>query len=209
MKKLFIIRLSIVWLMSFLLTLFFIPSITHAASMKTAVFAAGCFWCAEHDFEEVPGVVKVISGYTGGQLKNPTYEQVSQGGTGHYEAVEVIYDPEKITYQQLLNVFWRNVDPTDATGQFCDKGDQYRAAIFYQDKQQKELAEVSKEELIKSGRFKTIATAILPGSTFYPAEQYHQNYAQKNPVRYKFYRYQCGRDQRLSELWGGATSGTL
>ncbi|MBA3660155.1 MAG: peptide-methionine (S)-S-oxide reductase MsrA [Gammaproteobacteria bacterium] len=171
-------------------------------SMQKAVFAAGCFWCAEHDFENVPGVLKVISGYTGGELKNPTYEQVSAGGTGHFETVEVYYDPGKISYEQLLNFFWHNVDPEDGTGQFCDKGDSYRSAIFYQTEAEKKMAEQSKSQWKESGRFKNIATLILPVRQFYPAEDYHQDYAKKNPVRYRFYRYSCGRDARLAMLWG-------
>ena len=167
-----------------------------------AIFAAGCFWCAQHDFQKISGVIQVISGYTGGQLKNPTYEQVSHGGTGHFESIEVKYDPEKITYQQLLNVFWHNVDPTDGGGQFCDRGAQYQSVIFYSNAEQKKLAVESKQALIQSRKFKYIATLILPATTFYPAEKYHQDYSQKNPLRYKFYRYSCGRDKRLKEIWG-------
>lgn len=181
--------------------LLFTPTILLAASSATAHFAAGCFWCAEHDFEEVPGVIRVISGYTGGHVANPSYEQVSHGGTGHFESVEVIYDPEKITYAKLLNVFWHDVDPTDAGGQFCDRGDQYRAVIFYNNEEEKNIAEKSKAALLQSGRFKEINTLILPATTFYPAEEYHQGYAKKNPGRYEFYRYTCGRDKRLEELW--------
>lgn len=172
------------------------------ADTRTAHFAAGCFWCSEHDFEQVSGVKSVISGYIGGQIKNPSYKQVSSGGTGHYEAIEVIYDPTKISYQQLLNVFWHNVDPTDGGGQFCDRGDQYRSAIFYNNKEEKQMAETSKNELLKSGKVKSIVTLILPATTFYPAEEYHQQYAKKNPIRYNFYRYQCGRDERLRQIWG-------
>lgn len=180
----------------------FMPIIAQAAASATAIFAAGCFWCAEHDFEKVPGVEKVISGYTGGQVANPTYQQVSDGGTGHFESVQVIYDPAKVSYQQLLNVFWHNVDPTDGGGQFCDRGDQYRSAIFYANKSEKKLAEQSKQDLLQAGKFKSIATLIIPATTFYPAEEYHQQYAVKNPVRYRFYRYSCGRDARLDEVWG-------
>jgi len=169
---------------------------------ESALFAAGCFWCAEHDFETLPGVAKVISGYTGGTEKNPTYEQVSSGTTGHFESIKVIYHPSEISYQQLLDFFWHHVDPTDPNGQFCDKGKQYRSVIFYSNDKEKVLAEKSKQALIKSGKFKTIETLILPASTFYPAEDYHQDYSHKNPVRYKFYRYSCGRDQRIKELWG-------
>jgi len=173
------------------------------SNTKTAIFAGGCFWCMQSDFDKIPGVIKTVAGYTGGTVKDPSYEQVSAGGTGHYESIEVYYDPSKVTYQQLLNDFWHNVDPTDASGQFCDKGQQYRAVIFYENGQQKKLAEASKQQLLDSGKFKQIATQILPASTFYPAEDYHQEYYKKNPVRYKFYRYSCGRDKRLEQVWGG------
>lgn len=168
-----------------------------------ATFAGGCFWCMEPPFEQLPGVVSVTSGYTGGQNKSPTYQEVSSGGTGHVEAVEIVYDPANINYSRLLEVFWRNIDPLDAAGQFCDKGPQYRSAIFYHNDEQQRLAEASKLVLEQSGRFKQpIVTTIIPATTFYLAEDYHQHYSQKNPVRYKFYRYSCGRDQRLEELWG-------
>lgn len=172
------------------------------AETATAIFAGGCFWCLESDMDKVNGVVQTISGYTGGHLQNPTYQQVSAGGTGHYESLKVIYDPAKVTYLQLLNAFWHSIDPTDASGQFCDKGDQYRSVIFYLNPTQKKEAEASKNALLKSGQFKQIATQILPASTFYPAEEYHQDYYHKNPVRYKYYRYSCGRDQRVAEVWG-------
>ncbi|OGT44677.1 MAG: peptide-methionine (S)-S-oxide reductase [Gammaproteobacteria bacterium RIFCSPHIGHO2_12_FULL_37_34] len=174
-----------------------------AASSKTAVaiFAGGCFWCTQADFDKVPGVIKTIVGYTGGDVANPTYEQVSRGGTGHYESVQILYDPAKVSYQQLLDIFWHSTDPTDTEGQFCDKGDQYKAVIFYQDQQQKELAFASRKKLVDAGRFSHVATQILPAKTFYPAEEYHQKYYKKNPIRYHFYRYQCGRDQRLQALW--------
>lgn len=167
----------------------------------TAVFAMGCFWCAEADFEKVPGVVDVVSGYTGGTLKNPTYEKVTYGNTGHYEAVLVTYDPRKVSYSGLLRVFWENVDPFDARGQFCDKGSSYRAAIFPKTAKEHAAARASKEYLAK--RFKkTIVTKILPRRTFYRAERYHQDYYKRNPLRYKFYRSRCGRDQRLEQIWG-------
>lgn len=168
----------------------------------TAIFAGGCFWCMESDFDKVPGVVKTVSGYTGGALKNPSYEQVSNGGTSHYESVEVIYNPSRVSYQQLLDVFWHHIDPTDAGGQFCDRGDQYRAVIFYSNNEQKKLALASKKKLEQSGKFEQVATQVLPASTFYPAEDYHQDYYKKNPVRYKYYRYRCGRDQRVEQVWG-------
>ncbi|MEJ2655987.1 MAG: peptide-methionine (S)-S-oxide reductase MsrA [Desulfobacterales bacterium] len=167
-------------------------------SVKTAsaVFAGGCFWCTESDFEKVPGVIDAISGYTGGHVKNPTYEQVSAGGTGDVEAVKVIYDPSKVSYKQLLEYFWQHVDPTDSGGQFVDRGSQYRSVIFYANAGQKRLAEETKAQLANSGVFKNpIVTQILPLGPFYPAEKYHQNYYKKNPIRYHFYRYNSGRDQ--------------
>jgi peptide-methionine (S)-S-oxide reductase len=169
--------------------------------LAKAVFAGGCFWCMEPAFEHVKGVVSATSGYTGGHTANPTYEDVSSGGTGHYEAVEVLYDPNQITYAQLLDVFWRNIDPTNARGQFCDEGDQYRSAIFYGNDAERQLAEQSARRIVESRKL-TIATSILPASTFYPAEEYHQDFYKKNPVRYKFYRFNCGRDRRLAQLWG-------
>jgi peptide-methionine (S)-S-oxide reductase len=174
-------------------------------TLAKATFAGGCFWCMEPPFDKLEGVVSTTSGYTGGRKKNPTYQEVSAGGTGHTEAVQVVYDPNKISYEKLLEVFWRNVDPLDPKGQFCDKGNQYRTGIFYHDEKQRELAEASKRALEKSGRLKSpIVTQIVPASEFYPAEAYHQDYYQKNPVRYKFYRLNCGRDQRLEQLWGAS-----
>ena len=176
---------------------------TETKNLKTVTFAGGCFWCVESDFEKVDGVVEAISGYTSGQKTNPTYKEVSAGQTGHAEAVQVRYDPEKITYKQLLDVFWRHMDPTDAGGQFVDRGSQYRPAIFYHDEEQKRIAEESKAELEKSGRFtKPIATEIVPLAEFYTAEEYHQDYYSKNPLRYKMYRYGSGRDQFLKSAWG-------
>ena len=175
---------------------------TESKNYKIATFAGGCFWCVESDFEKVDGVIEAISGYTGGDEPNPTYKQVSAGGTGHTEAVQVHYDPDKITYKELLDVFWRHVDPTDAGGQFVDRGSQYRPAIFYHDEEQKRIAEESKLELEKSGRFaKPIATEIVPLGEFYIAEEYHQDYYNRNPLRYKMYRYGSGRDQFLSRTW--------
>jgi peptide-methionine (S)-S-oxide reductase len=172
-----------------------------SAQTAKATFAGGCFWCMEPPYDELEGVISTISGYIGGTKKNPTYEQVSGGTTGHAEAVQVTYDPKKITYQKLLDVFWRNIDPLTADAQFCDSGSHYRSAIFYHDETQKGLAEKSKKSLQK--RFKQpIVTEIAPATEFYPAEDYHQDYYKKNPVRYKIYRYGCGRDQRLNELWG-------
>jgi peptide methionine sulfoxide reductase msrA/msrB len=182
---------------------------TEPKNLKTATFAGGCFWCVESDFEKVDGVVEAISGYTGGQESNPTYQEVSAGGTGHTEAVQVRYDPAKITYKQLLDVFWRHVDPTDAGGQFVDRGSQYRPAIFYHDEEQKRIAEESKAELGKSGRFfKPIVTEIVPLGEFYSAEEYHQDYYDKNPLRYKFYRRGSGRDQFLNRTWGAGAKGS-
>jgi peptide methionine sulfoxide reductase msrA/msrB len=175
-----------------------------AKNLKTATFAGGCFWCMESDFEKVDGVVEAVSGYTGGHKPNPTYEEVSAGGTGHAESVQVYYDPAKITYRELLDVFWRHVDPTDAGGQFVDRGSQYRTAIFYQDEEQKRIAEESRDNLEKSGRFSApVVTEIVPLSVFYPAEDYHQDYYKENPLRYRFYRLGSGRDQFLDKTWGG------
>jgi len=173
------------------------------AVTKEALFAGGCFWCTESDFEKVDGVVEAISGYVGGDEKDPTYKQVSAGKTGHYEAIRVIYDPAKITYTELLDVFWRHVDPTDPTGQFVDKGKQYRSAIFYINDEQKNQAEESKKKMDASGRFnKPIVTEILKAKTFYDAEEYHQDYYKKNPIRYKYYRSGSGRDDYLDDRWG-------
>ncbi len=178
------------------------------ANRATAVFAGGCFWCEETAFEGVPGVVAVISGYTGGQVPNPTYEQVSSGVTGHAESVQVIYDPSKIGYEKLLDIFWHNVDPFQANGQFCDHGNQYRSAIFFKDEGERKAAEASKARLESDARFKgKIVTQIVPASTFYPAEEYHQDFYKKNPVRYHTYRTGCGRDARLKEIWGEAAGG--
>jgi peptide-methionine (S)-S-oxide reductase len=166
-----------------------------------ATFAGGCFWCMVHPFDQLPGVISVTSGYTGGPKKNPTYEEVSEGITGHAESVDVVYDPAKIGYEKLLDVFWHNIDPFAKNFQFCDHGTQYRSAIFVHDETQKRLAEASRAEVQK--RFKqTIQTEIVQASAFWPAEGYHQDYYKKNPVRYKFYRTSCGRDHRLEEIWG-------
>lgn len=170
--------------------------------LSIATFAGGCFWCMEKPYDELEGVYSTISGYTGGNKKNPTYKEVSSGSTGHAEAVQITYDQEKVSYEKLLEVFWINIDPTVKNRQFCDVGAQYRSAIFYHDEEQERLAKQSKIDLQESGRFKSIETEISPASTFYPAEEYHQDYYQKNPVRYKLYKYGCGRDNRLQELWG-------
>ncbi len=169
---------------------------------ESAVFAGGCFWCTESDFEKVDGVIEVISGYTGGRVADPTYEQVSAGGTGHVEAVKVVYDPTKITYEELLDVFWRQVDPTDPGGQFVDRGSQYRSVIFYGNDQERRLAEASKKRLAETGPFtKPVVTDILPLGPFYPAEEYHQDYYKENPIRYRWYRSGSGRDKFLKEVW--------
>ena len=174
----------------------------------TAIFAGGCFWCMEPPFDELDGVASTTSGYIGGHDTDPTYAEVSSGGTGHAEAVQIIYDPDVISYEQLLEVFWRNIDPLAEDRQFCDAGSQYRAAIFYLNERQQALAEASLQALEASGRFaEPIATEVEPAGTFYPAEDYHQDYYRKNPLRYKFYRYGCGRDQRLEELWGEQAGG--
>ncbi|MBI3803627.1 MAG: peptide-methionine (S)-S-oxide reductase MsrA [Nitrospirae bacterium] len=175
---------------------------------ETATFAGGCFWCMVPPFDTLPGVISVTSGYTGGHLENPTYQQVSAGGTGHAEAVEVVYDSTKIGYEKLLDVFWHNIDPVAVNRQFCDFGDQYRSEIFYHTETQKRLAEQSKAAIEKSGAFREpITTKITPASPFYKAEEYHQAFYKKSPIRYKFYRYLCGRDQRLEQLWGKAQAG--
>jgi peptide-methionine (S)-S-oxide reductase len=176
--------------------------------LAKAVFAGGCFWCMEEAFENVDGVISVVSGYSGGTLANPSYEQVSAGGTGHAESVEVLYDPAKVTYAKLLEAFWRNVDPITPNAQFCDHGSQYRSAIFYLDEEQKRQAEASKTALEEAKRFKDpIVTQIVKADQFYPAEDYHQDYYKKNPIRYKFYKYTCGRAQRLEALWGPPVKG--
>lgn len=168
----------------------------------TAIFAGGCFWCMEADFEKLEGVIAVESGYTGGSVPNPTYQQVSQGGTGHAEAVRVRYDPQRVSYEKLLDYFWRHIDPTVKDRQFCDAGSQYRSAIFYQNDTEQKLALSSKQALEKSGRFPHIYTEIVAAGAFYPAEDYHQDYYRKNPIRYEFYRVNCGREARIKSLWG-------
>lgn len=174
-----------------------------ATPLAKATFAGGCFWCMEEVFEAVDGVVSVTSGYTGGQQAHPSYEDVSAGGTGHAEAVEIVYDPSRVSYEKLLQVFWRNIDPTTPDRQFCDKGHQYRSAIFYHDETQHRLAEESKLAVGKTKKFKEpIVTQIVQASEFYPAEDYHQDFYKKNPIRYKFYKFNCGRAQRLAQLWG-------
>lgn len=171
--------------------------------IAVATFAGGCFWCMEPPFDKLDGVISTTSGYIGGLRQNPTYKEVTTGKTGHTEAVEVRYDPAKIGYEKLLQVFWRNIDPLTPNAQFCDHGSQYRAGIFFHDEQQRKLAEASKEALVKSGRFKQpIVTEITAATTFWPAEEYHQDYYRKNPVQFQLYKFNCGRDRRLKELWG-------
>lgn len=201
-------RLTLVFLLAILVAL--LPATAAESKFDTAraVFAGGCFWCMEPPFDRLDGVIATTSGYTGGHVEDPTYEQVSSGGTGHYEAVLIEYDPEQISYEKLLHVFWRNVDPLDGGGQFCDRGDHYRAAIFYASESERTLAVQSKQALDASGRFdKPVVTEILAAQTFYPAEEYHQDYYRKNPIRYRYYRFSCGRDARLKELWDTEAGG--
>jgi len=187
-------------------TLALLPAMAAGADAEgaRATFAGGCFWCMEPPFDKVPGVISTTSGYAGGIVENPTYEQVAAGGTGHAEVVQVLYDPEKVSYEQLLDVFWRNIDPLDRGGQFCDRGLQYRSAIFYADEEQKQAALRSRARLEQSGRLPgPIMTGVVPLKAFYPAEEYHQDFYIKNVRKYFTYRAGCGRDQRLKELWGG------
>lgn len=177
------------------------PTSGHSEETKTAIFAGGCFWCVESDFDQVDGVVETVSGYIGGTLENPGYKQVSAGGTGHYEAVKITYDPARVTYEALLSAFWHSVDPTDGGGQFCDRGQSYLTAIFATDEAQLAAAETAKAGIAKDLGTE-IATAVIKAPTFYPAEDYHQDYYEKNPVRYKYYRYSCGRNARVKTLWG-------
>ena len=173
-----------------------------AAGVATAIFAGGCFWCTESDFEKLPGVISAESGYTAGTKPNPTYEEVSAGTTGHTEAVRVTYDPTKVSYAQLVDHFWRTIDPTVKNRQFCDVGSQYRSGIYWQTEDERKIAEASRDALLASGKFKEIHTEIAAASAFFPAEEYHQDYYKKNPIRYSYYRNGCGRDARLEQLWG-------
>lgn len=182
-------------------------SLARAQSSRTTatvVLAGGCFWCMEPPYDELEGVLETTSGFAGGDVVNPSYNQVTAGGTGHLEVVQITYDPSVVDYARLLEVFWVNIDPLDGGGQFCDRGEHYTSAIFYQNEEERRQAEASRQELIRSGRFgsQQIQTSIRPLNAFYPAEEYHQNYYQKNPIRYRFYRNACGRDRRLRELWG-------
>jgi peptide-methionine (S)-S-oxide reductase len=181
------------------------PPTTPDRPLATATFAGGCFWCMEPPFDALPGVVSTTVGYTGGTKPHPTYEEVSAGGTGHAESIQVVYDPARVSYAQLLDVFWHNVDPVTRDAQFCDHGRQYRTAIFTHDEAQRREAEASKRALEAAGTLPgPIVTEIVPAGTFWPAEDYHQDYSRKNPIRYRFYRARCGRDARLAELWGKA-----
>lgn len=182
-----------------------VESVAEASSGRTAtaIFAGGCFWCLEADYEKMPGVIGVESGYTGGKTVNPTYKQVSAGGTGHAEAVRITYDPAKVSYPQLVEYFWRHIDPTVKDRQFCDVGTQYRSGIYWQNEDERKVAEASRDELLKSGKFREIHTEIVAATAFYPAEEYHQGYYKKNPIRYAYYRGGCGRDARVQQLWGG------
>ena len=178
------------------------------AAEAVAIFAGGCFWCMEPPYDKTDGVISTTSGYTGGHVPNPAYKDVSAGRTGHIEAVKIVYDPEKVTYEKLLHIFWRNIDPLRKNAQFCDEGSQYRSAIFPQDQAQREAAEKSKSELEASERFsRPIVTEILDAAPFYEAEEYHQDYYLKNPNRYSFYRWGCGRDARLEQIWGDEAGG--
>lgn len=205
------INLTVLFL-SITISVFFILNMAYAEQgeinpdysdrLEKATFAGGCFWCMEPPFDKLNGVISTTSGYAGGNEIMPTYEQVSSGRTGHFEAIEIVYDPEKVSYDKLLDVFWKNIDPTQESGQFADIGKQYRTAIFFHDDNQRKLALASKEQLDKSGIFKKpVVTEILPAGKFYPAEDYHQDYYLKNPVRYKYYRFGSGRDHFLNKIW--------
>ena len=173
------------------------------SEVRTAIFAGGCFWCIEADFEKLPGVIAAESGYTAGRTVNPTYEQVSAGSTGHTEAIRVTYDPQKVSYRQLVDYFWRHIDPTVKNRQFCDVGSQYRSGIYWQNEAERKAAESSRDTLLASGKLPRIETEIVAASPFYPAEEYHQDYYKKNPIRYAYYRQGCGRDARVQQIWGG------
>ena len=178
------------------------PTPSYSGPGATAIFAGGCFWCVEQDFEKLHGVLEVESGYTAGWTENPSYESVSHGNTGHAEAVKVHYDPEKISYGQLVEYFWRHIDPTVKDRQFCDTGTPYRSGIYWQNEGEREVAEASRNALLASGRFRNIYTELAPATTFWRAEEYHQDYYKKNPLRYSYYRTVCGRDARVAAIWG-------
>jgi peptide-methionine (S)-S-oxide reductase len=199
-------KLSLALLLTLVFSLAFSLPITQAfaeGKNETAIFAGGCFWCMEPPFDKLDGVISTTSGYTAGDKKNPTYKEVSAGHTGHTEAIQIVFDPDKVSYAELLKVYWKNIDPVAVDRQFCDSGSQYRSGIYYLDETQASAANESFQQLENNKPFEEkIATEVLPASTFYPAEEYHQDYYQKNPVRYKYYRYRCGRDNRLEEIWG-------
>lgn len=180
------------------------PPAPKATEVRTAIFAGGCFWCIEADFEKLPGVLAAESGYTGGRTANPSYEQVSAGNTGHTEAIRVSYDPQRVSYPQLLDYFWRHIDPTVRNRQFCDVGTQYRSGIYWQNEAERKAAEGSRDALLASGKLPHIETEIVAASNFYPAEEYHQDYYKKNPIRYAYYRQGCGRDARVKQIWGSS-----
>jgi peptide-methionine (S)-S-oxide reductase len=191
------------WFLLLILLTISMTDLACAGNTDRAIFAGGCFWCMEAPFDVLPGVISVTPGYTGGDKINPTYQEVSAGGTGHAEAVQIEYDPAKISYSALLDIFWHNIDPTVTDRQFCDSGHQYRAVIFYRGEHQRKGAMQSKADLEKNTRFRGgVVTEISPAARFYPAEEYHQHYYKKNPLRYRYYRNGCGRDKRLKELWG-------
>jgi peptide-methionine (S)-S-oxide reductase len=183
------------------ITLPLAPQGMNAQELETATFAGGCFWCVESDFDKVPGVVETVSGYTGGTVEDPSYRQVSVGGTGHREAVQITYDPDQVTYDELLAVFWHSVDPVDSGGQFCDRGDSYTTAVFVENAEERQVAKASKQAAAEE-LGQTIVTPIEGAGPFFPAEKYHQDYYQENSLRYRFYRWSCGRDARVKELWG-------
>ncbi len=198
-----VMRLTITMLLAWLFSVAAFADTANEPKLESVVLGGGCFWCIEADYEKLDGVVDVISGYAGGHVKNPTYKEVSAGGSGHIEVVKVTYDANKINYSQILDYFWRHVDPTRDDGQFCDRGPQYRPAIFYQDATQKKLALASTKQIEQSKPFaQPLKVELIQASTFYPAEDYHQDYYKKNPVRYNFYRFNCGRDARVEQLWG-------
>jgi peptide-methionine (S)-S-oxide reductase len=194
------------WVLGLFMLMGGAPALADNAQAQ-ATFAGGCFWCMEHPFDELPGVLDTTSGYTGGTVANPSYAQVSAGNTGHVEAVQVTYDPQQVSYETLLDTFWHNVDPLDGGGQFCDRGSQYQSVIFVHTPEQEQLATAAQQSLDATHRFEQpTVTPILPATTFYPAEDYHQNYYQTHPARYRIYRFGCGRDQRLAQLWGTAAA---
>lgn len=196
-------RLSITMLMAWLFSNFAVADVPKNSKLESVVLGGGCFWCIEADYEKLDGVMDVISGYAGGHVKNPTYKQVSAGGSGHIEVVKVTYDANKISYSQILDYFWRQIDPTRDDGQFCDRGPQYRPAIFYENETQKKLALASIKQVEQTKPFtQPLKVELIQASEFYPAEDYHQDYYKKNPIRYNFYRYNCGRDARIEQLWG-------